>query len=106
MLRTQVASMSRKDALAFFAARLLEHCRTEDPRLNYIRVVQRKADGGVALYCVHDFYSRYSFSAGSRGPAMTRFIDHWHTELRQHQVTRVGVWSADAEDNGVWFEIR
>lgn len=98
--------MPHAEALEFFRGQLLEHCVNEDSHLNYIKVVMRKADGGTGLYCVHDFYSRYSLSAGSRGPSLSRFVDHWRVELRQHKVTRVGVWGSDADDSGAWFSLK
>lgn len=97
--------LNQKDGRKLLADELLELCRREDGHLNYIAVKVRPAGKGAGLYCVHDFYNRYSLSLGSRAPAMSSWVSDHHALLAQNKITRVGVWGTGEYATGAWFEV-
>jgi hypothetical protein len=85
---------------------LLQVCQTQDSHLNYIQSAVRKVGKGVAIYCVHDFYTQYALSAGPLAAKLQAFIDDWSEELRAKNVVRVGVYGTGEYASGSWFDLK
>lgn len=100
-LRDTVKAMSRAEAETFFRIELEKTCQAVDKHLNYITVQKR----GSGLYCVHSLYGQQAFAAGPRGPAIEAFAQKWGALLKQHKITRVGVFGTGELASGTWFEI-
>jgi hypothetical protein len=99
-------AMDQKGAREYLKDRLQEFCQKEDAHLNYIEARIRPAGKGVALYCVHDFYTKYALSSGSRGPSLDRWVGDHQALLAKNNVTRVGVWGTGSNASGAWFEVK
>lgn len=99
-------ALDQKAARQWLADRLLEFCSREDRHLNYIKVAVRPAGKGVSLYCVHDLYTKHALSAGSRGPALSRWVFDHKALLAKNGVVRVGVWGTGDYASGAWFEVK
>ena len=84
---------------------LVELCRQENPHLNDIQPLISKASNGVAIYCRHDFFTRYTFASGSLSGEVSRFVENWSDELRAARVQRVGVWGTGDYASGVWYDV-
>lgn len=83
------------------ADKLLPYCVAANRSLNYIRAEVR----GTALYCVHDFYNRYSLSVGPLAKSIEAFAEEWRAELLHAGVKRVGVYGRGEYASGAWFDI-
>ena len=59
---------------------LLAVCVSSNRHLNYITPLVTKSGNGVALYCKHDFFTRYTFAAGPFADEVTDFISMWQDE--------------------------
>jgi len=92
----------RLDALATSYRKLLAE---QDPSYNWIQVKTEKTGGGYALWGVHEFYTEYSFSAGSLGPAVYAWMDLHHSDIMDAKVRRVGVRGIGEYATRIWFKV-
>lgn len=104
--RQILLALPRPQAQAKLADALRHVCVAEDGHLNHIGSAVRKSGAGVGIYCVHDFYGRYSLSSGSLALQLSRFIDEWRSELLEFRINRVGVWGTGEFSSGVWYEVK
>ena len=80
--------------------------QTEESHLNHIQTKITKTKGGYALWTVHDYFGRYSFSIGSLGPSVQSWISENYGDLKASQITRVGVKNAQGYGGSVWYEVK
>jgi hypothetical protein len=75
------------------------------PHLNYIEVQTQKGKGGYTLWGYHEFFTEYTFSAGSDGPAVQEWIRANSAALRDAGIVRVGVHGRGAYASSTWFAV-
>jgi hypothetical protein len=95
-------ALDQKAGRQWLLDRLREFCEAQDKHLNYIKVTIR----GDAMYCVHDFYTKYALSSGKRGPALGEWVSEHFALLEKNKVTRVGVWGTGEHSSGAWFNVK
>lgn len=98
-------ALEPKAAREYAAARLKEFCSGQDTHLNYIEVKVRRAGRSTALYCVHDLYTKYALSSGSRGPNLGRWVTDHRALLMKAKVDHVGVQGTGDFASGASFEV-
>ena len=96
-----VAEMDTGKAMAAVREELNKVCQRVNAQYNHLRVEVR----GSTLYCVHDFYSQYSLSAGALAPALESFIVDWQTQLRRLKIKRVGVSGTGEYATSAWYDV-
>lgn len=77
-----------------------------NPQLNFIQSKLTKMKGGYALWAVHDYFSRYTFSIGSDAKVVQAWIDENRTELHNAEIVRVGVMGRGGFASYCWFDVR
>lgn len=86
---------------------LLAICSTQQAHLNHIeRTVRRVGKGSAGIYCTHEFFTEYSFSAGRLAPEVQDFVVEWRSELLELRISRVGVWGRGSYASGVWYDVK
>lgn len=99
--RQAMQTLKPAELRPILADKLLPYCKAANSSLNYIQVEVR----GTALYCVHDFYNRYSLSIGPLAKAIEAFHGEWRAELLHAGVKRIGVYGKGEHASGAWFTI-
>jgi hypothetical protein len=75
--------------------------------LNGVGSKTTKTKGGYGIWATHEFFGRYTFSAGRQA----RVIDQWvfanRARLQQAEIKQVGVMSSDRPfgDSSCWFDV-
>ena len=84
---------------------LERECARLQPRLNYIKVVERKHGKTYGLYCVHSMFNKYTCDVGDFCPTLATFIPSNLSRLRTGMVSRIGVWGTGEYASGAWYEV-
>lgn len=77
-----------------------------NPHLNYIGAKLTKINGGYALWATHEFFTQYTFSAGSEAREVNAWIDANRTELNEAGIIRVGVMGRGGFASSSWFDLK
>lgn len=77
-----------------------------NPHLNYIDKKITKVKGGHALWATHDFFTRYTLSAGNDAHVISAWIDQHSGELREAGIVRVGVMGTGPYASWSHFDIK
>jgi hypothetical protein len=77
-----------------------------NPHLNYIDKKITKVKGGHALWATHDFFTRYTLSAGNDAHVISAWIDRHSEELREAGIVRVGVMGTGPYASWSHFDIK
>lgn len=76
-----------------------------NPHLNYVDVKIQKSGKGFAIYATHDYFTRYTMSAGSDAKVCEEFIQLTRDELAAAKIVRVGFWGTGPYSSGCWLEV-
>jgi hypothetical protein len=74
--------------------------------LNGIQTKITKTKHVYALWATHEFFGRYTFSAGRQAHSVDQWIYKNRVRLQQAGLTRVGVMSSERFGELCWFDIR
>lgn len=99
--RERVAKMTPAQTVEYLRPKLLVICQAMNRQYNHIEVRQR----GDGLYCVHEFYSQYTLSAGPLAQAMQAYINEYRGELLKAKVKKVGVYGRGEFASGQWYVV-
>lgn len=76
-----------------------------NPQLNYVDVKIQKAGKGYAIFATHEYFTRYTMSAGPDAEVCEEFIQLTREELRAANIVRVGYWGRGPYSSGVWLDV-
>jgi hypothetical protein len=100
--RERLEKMAPAELAKQLQAEMEAVCQAANPGLNYIKASRR----GAGLYCVHDFYSRYSMSSGPLAPLLNEYASRRSAELKRLKITRIGAWGTGEYASGSWIDLR
>jgi hypothetical protein len=75
------------------------------PHLNYIGSKLTKVKGGYALWGTHEYFTRYTFTIGDTGPAVSKWIDEHRRALEDAGIVRVGVMGRGPFSSWNYFDL-
>jgi hypothetical protein len=75
--------------------------------LNAVRPKTTKTKGGYGLWATHEFFGRYTFSAGRQAQVIDQWVFANRVRLRQAEINQVGVMSSDRPfgESSCWFDV-
>jgi hypothetical protein len=75
--------------------------------LNAVGSKTTKTKGGYALWATHDFFGRYTFSAGRQARVIGQWIYENTARLKKAEINKVGVMSNERSlgDSSCWFDV-
>lgn len=77
-----------------------------NPNLNHITYKVSKVGNGYRLVAVHDLFSKYTLSVGSTDKKIQDWMSENETQLRQANISQVGVWGTGNYASGSWYSFK
>lgn len=90
----------------FMASILLAAVQDASPHLNHMDKRIQKVKGGYQILIVHDFFSKYTLSAGRVDGVFQNWMRTNESDLKKAGVVRVGVWGAGQYATGAYFDLK